>query len=242
MHNLLILLDLYSIFIYIQSQKDFPPKMAMKVFGSHAKHCMAIHHYAQRIQRSDLTQTLDSLLENQRMTKTSAKKDLEQKIGAFDEELKLRIDNRTKEMELKIKSLEEINKGMDALLNKKERDKNEIENNIVSNVNMLIKPYLEKIKKTKLDDRQKVLVDILESNIDEIISPFYRKMSMKELNLTPMEIQIANLIIQGASSKKIGKIIKISSRTVDTHRKNIRKKIGLDQKRANLRSYLLALC
>jgi DNA-binding CsgD family transcriptional regulator len=64
---------------------------------------------------------------------------------------------------------------------------------------------------------------------------------MRELNFTPTEIQIANLIIQGASSKEIGKIINISSRTVDTHRKNIRKKIGLDQKRANLRSYLLSL-
>lgn len=175
------------------------------------------------------------------MSKIPTYEELELKIKGFEDDLDRQRSEQTKALELKIKSLEELHKGMEVLLNKKEKDKKEIENNIVSNVKMLVAPYLEKIKKTELDDQQRVLVDIIESNINEIISPFYRKMSMKELNFTPMEIQISNLIIQGASSKKIGKIINISSRTVDTHRKNIRKKIGLDQKRANLRSYLMSL-
>lgn len=175
------------------------------------------------------------------MPKNPKYKALELKIKELEDELDRRAKNPTKEMELKIKSLEELNKGMEVLLKKKEEDKKEIEDNILANVKMLIKPYLEKIKKTKLDDHQKVFIDIIESNINEIISPFSRNMSIKELNLTPMEIQIVNLIIQGAPSKKIGKIMNISPRTVDTHRKNIRKKIGLDQKRANLRSYLLSL-
>ena len=175
------------------------------------------------------------------MPKIPTYEELELKIKGFEDKLARQMKKQAREMELKIKSLEELNKGMDVLLKKKENDKKEIESNIVTNVKILVEPYLEKMKKTKLDDQQKVLVDIIESNISEIISPFYRKMSMKELNFTPMEIQISNLIIQGASSKKIGKIINISSRTVDTHRKNIRKKIGLDQKRANLRSYLLSL-
>ncbi|UCD32020.1 MAG: helix-turn-helix transcriptional regulator [Desulfobacterales bacterium] len=175
------------------------------------------------------------------MPKNPKYKALELKIKELEDELDRRAKNPTKEMELKIKSLEELNKGMKVLLKKKEEDKKEIEDNILANVKMLIKPYLEKIKKTKLDYHQKVFIDIIESNINEIISPFSRNMSIKELNLTPMEIQIVNLIIQGAPSKKIGKIMNISPRTVDTHRKNIRKKIGLDQKRANLRSYLLSL-
>ena len=175
------------------------------------------------------------------MSKNQEYKEVELNIKGLEDELDRRVKEQTKEMGLKIKSLEELNKGMEVLVKKKEKDKEEIENTILANVKMLIAPYFEKIKKTKLDDRQKVFIDIIESNINEIISPFARKMSIKELNLTPMEIQIANLIIQGAPSKKIGKIINISPRTVDTHRKNIRKKIGLNQKRANLRSYLLAL-
>ena len=66
-------------------------------------------------------------------------------------------------------------------------------------------------------------------------------MSKKYLKLTPAEIRIANLIRHGSSTKKIDEIMKKSQRTVETHRKNIRRKIGLDLKRANLRSHLLTL-
>ncbi|MBU0987152.1 MAG: helix-turn-helix transcriptional regulator, partial [Proteobacteria bacterium] len=64
---------------------------------------------------------------------------------------------------------------------------------------------------------------------------------LKFLDLTPSEIQIANLIKHGYASKKIAKLMNISARTVDSHRKNIRKKFGLDHKKANLRSHLLTL-
>ncbi len=75
----------------------------------------------------------------------------------------------------------------------------------------------------------------------EIISPFTRKLSLVYLNLTPTEIQIANMTKHGNTSKKIAKIMNISPRTVDTHKKNIQRKIGLEGKKANLRSYLLSL-
>ncbi len=110
----------------------------------------------------------------------------------------------------------------------------------MTNVRELISPYFDKINETKLDDHQKAILNILESNLDEIISPFTRKLSLKYLNLTPREIQIVNMIKIGYQSKKIAKIMKISPRTIDTHRKNIRSKIGLGKKRANLRSHLLA--
>ncbi len=67
-----------------------------------------------------------------------------------------------------------------------------------------------------------------------------RKLSLKYLSLTPKEITIVNMIKIGYPTKTIAKLMKISPRTVDTHRKNIRSKIGLSKKRANLRSHLLA--
>jgi len=155
-----------------------------------------------------------------------------------------RIDEKLRErgieLEKKTISLEEINTAMKIVLKKREEDKKDIEDNVLINVKQLIAPYFEKIKKTKLDDQQKTILSIIESNMNEIISPFTRKMSLKYLNLTPTEIRIANLITHGNSSKKIAELLNASPRTIDTHRKNIRRKIGLQGKKANLMSHLLS--
>jgi PAS domain S-box-containing protein len=151
------------------------------------------------------------------------------------------LQEKTITLEVKKNSLEELNTAMKVLLKKRDEDKTEIEEHVLTNVKELIEPYFEKIKKTKLDDQQRALLSIVESNINEIISPFNRKMYLKYLNLTPTEIRIANLIRHGSSTKKIAEIMNVSPRTVETHRKNIRRKIGLERKRANLRSHLLSL-
>jgi len=151
------------------------------------------------------------------------------------------LQEKTIRLEVKKNSLEEINTAMKVLLKKREEDKTELEDNVLTNVKKLIVPYFEKIKKTKLDAQQEAFLSIIESNLNEIISPFTRKMSLKYLNLTPTEIRIANLIRHGSSSKEIAELLYVSPRTVETHRKNIRRKIGLKRKRANLRSHLLSL-
>jgi DNA-binding CsgD family transcriptional regulator len=174
-------------------------------------------------------------------TDITDKKRAEKALIKAHNELEQRVKKRTRELKAKKNSLEELNTAMKVLLKKREEDKTEIEKNVMTNVKELIRPYFEKIKKTKLDDQQEALLSIMESNINEIVSPFTRKMSLKYLNLTPTEIRIANLIRHGNSTKKIAEITNASPRTVETHRKNIRRKIGLDRKRANLRSHLLSL-
>ncbi len=146
----------------------------------------------------------------------------------------------TSEVESKTKSLDQINTAMKVLLKKREEDKKEIEDNVLTNARKLITPYFKKIKKTNLDDHQKDLLSIIESNVNEIILPFTRRLSLKHLNLTPAEIRIANLIKHGKTTKEIAKMLKVSPRTIDTHRKNIRSKIGIENKKANLISHLLA--
>jgi DNA-binding CsgD family transcriptional regulator len=157
------------------------------------------------------------------------------------ENLNYRLQLKIKDLEKTIKKEEETNHALKVLLEKKERDQKEIQESVLLNLNKLILPYVEKIKMTDLDDFQKTFLSIIETNLKDIVSPFSRKMSVKELNLTPRELQVANLIKRGISSKIIAKIMNISPKTVDTYRKNIRKKIGLERKRINLRSYLLSL-
>ena len=150
---------------------------------------------------------------------------------------------REKERALKIQAerLNEVNMALRILLAYKTLHEKEMTHHLSANVKKLIDPFMEKIKETGLDVRQKSLLNIIESNIREIDSPMTRRLSTGNFDLTSSEIRIANLIEHGHTGKEISKILNISSKTVATHRKNIRKKIGLERKQVNLRSYLLSL-
>ena len=151
------------------------------------------------------------------------------------------LKSKERELETKANKLEDINTALNVLLEKRKVDQIELEEKIVLNVENLIKPYLDKLRQGSLDDRKKNILNIIQSNLDEIISPFARNLSSRHYNLTPKEIQIANFIRQGTTNKEIAEILFLSVKTVEFHRDNIRKKLGIKNKKINLTSYLLSI-
>jgi len=146
-----------------------------------------------------------------------------------------------KALKVKAKNLGEANAALRVLLKSRQEDKTELEEKVLSNVKELVEPYLRKAQRTRLTERQKAYLSILESNLKEVVSPFSRSLSGKFMNLTPSEIQIANLVKHGISTKAVSEMLYLSTKTVEFHRHNIRKKIGIKNTKANLRSYLLSL-
>ncbi|MBW2252657.1 MAG: helix-turn-helix transcriptional regulator, partial [Deltaproteobacteria bacterium] len=65
--------------------------------------------------------------------------------------------------------------------------------------------------------------------------------SSKYLNLTPTQIQVANLVKHGKTNKDISEILHVAGRTIAFHRENIRKKLGLTNKKTNLKTYLMSI-
>ena len=148
---------------------------------------------------------------------------------------------RKRETELKAQSqhLEEVNTALRVLLKQRGEDKVELQENFLSNVTELVRPYLEQVKRTRLSTRQQTLVNILESNLDNIVSPFINRLSTRFAKLTPTEIRVASLIKEGKTNKEIADVMLISKNTVLYHRHNIRKKLNLTNTAINLQSYLL---
>jgi DNA-binding CsgD family transcriptional regulator len=141
----------------------------------------------------------------------------------------------------KTRELEEMNAALRVLLKQREADKAELENTVLTSVKELVMPHVKELKKCLSGYNELTHVHILESNLQGIFSPFAQKLSLQHLNLTPKEVQVAELIKEGKTTKEIARFMSISRFAIDTHRAHLRKKLGLTQKKANLRAYLSSL-
>ncbi len=160
---------------------------------------------------------------------------LEAQVEARTEELK----QANAELEVKSSGLEEVNTALKVLLRQREGDRQDLEERFTSNIKELVLPYVEKIKKGHLDAQQRSLVDIMEANLNEVVTPFLH--SIKQYNLTVRELLIASLVKEGKTTKQIGEVIGVATSSIDTHRNNIRTKLGLNNQKVNLQSYLRTL-
>lgn len=138
-------------------------------------------------------------------------------------------------------SLEEANIAMKVLLKQREEDKLELEKKVLNNVKDLVLPYVDKLKNTRLKAKDRTLVEIIDTHLQDIISPLLQRFSNAKILLTPQEMQVASLVKDGKTSKEIADVLNVSDTTVNFHRKNLRVKFGLTNKRTNLRSYLLSI-
>ena len=145
------------------------------------------------------------------------------------------------ELEKKASELQELNAALNVLLQKREQDMQKLEENISSNYELVIRPILLQLKNSLSRADQHNVFEVLEKNIQEMVLPFSKKLSDPMGCLTPREIQISAFIKQGFSNKEIAHIFNCAVRTIDTHRDNIREKLGLKRTRINLKSYLVNL-
>jgi PAS domain S-box-containing protein len=151
------------------------------------------------------------------------------------------LKKREKELKNTAVQLRELNSALKVLLGKKDEDRVDLEERMISNLRELIFPYLAKLNSGNFPEKEKALLNIIEANLKDLMSPFARSLTSKYLGLTPNEIQVANLIKQGKTTKDIAELSNLSPRTIEFHRDNIRTKLGIKNKKVNLRTYLLSL-
>jgi len=164
----------------------------------------------------------------------TATKENEKKVQQWNEELEKTIEKRTA-------SLKDVNAALRVLLKKREEDKKHINANIHANFKSIIYPLLNQLRNSYTQNASEDIIDILESSILEMAAPFSNKLSSPMVNLTPTEIQVATLVKEGKTNKESAQILNKSIRAISAHRENIRKKLGLKNKKVNLGTYLLNL-
>jgi PAS domain S-box-containing protein len=167
----------------------------------------------------------------------AAKQELEEKVKgrtaaleALNESLRDEILARRaveKELRARTEELAEINNALRVVLRKSREESEENTRKIITSIRDLALPHLEKLKLARPTGRQAAYLQLLEEALSEITSAESSSLSELQRKLTPSEYQVAVLIRQGKTSKQLSEIMSLSCRTIESHRKSIRKKLGL---------------
>ncbi len=141
----------------------------------------------------------------------------------------------------KTEELEEKNVALNVLIHKREDDRHRVEERIAASLKELVFPILERLKRETPGENQRMLMDVLSSTLNTVTSSFAGSLSSRLIGLTTTETQVAAMIRQGRKTREIAAMLKVSPKTIESHRERIREKLGIKGKKMNLRSYLMGL-
>lgn len=190
------------------------------------------------------------------------RKTSEERLRRFNEELERLVHERTAELERSneelrretearraaeaelralAEELTQINNALQVVLRKSREESEAQMRRLVNAMQELVLPHIESLRESGLSHRQAVHLDLLQETLHGISSSEIQLLEEVQRRLTPAEFRIAKLIRSGKTSKEIGDLLSISPRTVETHRKHIRRKLKLPDRSQNLKSFLSSL-
>ena len=151
------------------------------------------------------------------------------------------LREKEQELLLQAKRMEESNIALKVILKHQDEERGELGSRVLANVKNLVIPYLDRIERQHLTRQQASYLQAARTNLGDIVSPFAKKLSSKYFSLTPREMEVARMVRDKKSTAEIAELFNISENAIAIHRKNIRAKLGLKNKKVNLASYLQAL-
>ncbi|MFC1650318.1 PAS domain S-box protein [Candidatus Latescibacterota bacterium] len=153
-----------------------------------------------------------------------------------------KIENTLKISEEKLleqkTALEQKTFALREIIEQVEIEKKLIKDNIMVNVEKIVMPILERMK---LNSESEEYIDLLQNIIENLTSSYGSEITKVNYKLTSREIEICNMIKKGLMNKEISSLLNISTRTIENHRKNIRKKLKIQNKNINLTTFLKQL-
>lgn len=138
---------------------------------------------------------------------------------------------------LERKALQEANAAMRVVLSHIEDEKKRIYENMQLHIDKVIMPILNVLAHAIPNDKRQYM-EILRNNLEEITFPYTSRILNQLRALTPVEINICNMIRNGLRTKEIANLRGLSTATISRHREHIRRKLNITNKQVNLTTYL----
>lgn len=136
------------------------------------------------------------------------------------------------------RQLGETNAALSFMAKAVERGRDESEKRIASLIRTKMLPLVQRLRSAELDDAVIGQIDTLNSYLDGLVSSLSAGADIAS-RLSETEWNVAVQIREGRTIREIASKFTISVDTVKTHRKNIRRKLGLTNTSVNLGTYLM---
>jgi len=149
----------------------------------------------------------------------------------------LDLQEANQQLTLERQALQESNTALRIVLSRIEQEKQEIRQDLKTNVEKVLKPVLQAFA-SQLSPIQNKYVEMLKNGLEEITSPFISQLSSSFNSLTPTEVAICSMIRTGLRTKEIAEMRGISQATVNRHREKIRRKLKVTNQDVNLATFL----
>ena len=214
-----------------------------------------------RVGRSFETQDLIVKLreQNERLkSEIALRKTIEEKLQESHANLEQQVEKRTKELthsldELKSvldtllikekelnkknRELHEANTTLSTILKRREREHNDIREDLAAQTREMVLPLLRKAQKGATG-YTKSYIETAKANLLDISSEHSHDIVLTNAKLSPRELQIVHYIRQDKTSKEMADILDLKVNTIESYRENIRKKLRLTNQKINLKKFI----
>lgn len=169
------------------------------------------------------------------------KRSLQLKISAEELNAKQKeLLNSKFQLEQLNKELLETNKAISVLAKYIDKNRKNTESNIAGTINSSIMPIIEDMRRSKTPDNLQSHLDILVTTMRSLSNGLSGGHNVMD-SLTPAEVRVATMIKNRMTSQAIARKLHVTLHTVNTHRRNIRKKLNVRNSDVNLVSYLRSI-
>ena len=148
------------------------------------------------------------------------------------------VAERTSELLKKKNQLQDMNVTLRTVMKSVDKERESLQENVNRVVSRTLIPALSTIRKEDSSAIRNSYLDILEDQLYKLIQGGENGRHAMLLKLTPMEMKVCKFIQAGVSSQEVADALNLSIVTIQTHRRNIRRKLNLRNRNVNLHTFL----